>query len=203
MSLKFVPRGPINNIPALVQCLDGAKPLSEPMLDSLPTHICVIRPQWVNAGLEMIILLNQFLCLKFRGFLWIMIEDMQSQALIGFSFIHYSDVIIHTMAFQITCVSIICSTVYLGADQRKYKNSVSQAFVRGIHRSPMDSTHEGLTTRKMFPFDDIIMECIIVNTEQDNIIITIANSNQQQCPCTYVQDQSALHKTNIISICEC
>ena len=51
-SLKFVPKGPINNIPALVQIMawrrDGAKPLSEPMIVSLPTHICVTRPQWVN-----------------------------------------------------------------------------------------------------------------------------------------------------------
>ena len=52
ISLKFVPKGPINNIPALVQIMawrrPGDKPLSEPMMDSLPTHICVTRPQWVN-----------------------------------------------------------------------------------------------------------------------------------------------------------
>ena len=52
ISLKFVPKGPINNIPALVQimawCRSGDKPLSEPMMVSLPTHICVTRPQWVN-----------------------------------------------------------------------------------------------------------------------------------------------------------
>ena len=50
--LKFVPRGPINNIPALVQIMawrrPGDKPLSEPMLVFVPTHICVTRPQWVN-----------------------------------------------------------------------------------------------------------------------------------------------------------
>ena len=49
ISLKFVSKGPINNIPALVQIMawhrPGDKPLSEPMLVSLPTHICVIRPQ--------------------------------------------------------------------------------------------------------------------------------------------------------------
>ena len=52
ISLKFVPKGPINNIPALVQimawCRPGNKPLSEPMMVNLPTHICVTRPQWVN-----------------------------------------------------------------------------------------------------------------------------------------------------------
>ena len=52
ISPKFVPNGPINNKPALVQMMvwrrSGDKPLSEPMMVSLPTHICVTRPQWVN-----------------------------------------------------------------------------------------------------------------------------------------------------------
>ena len=52
ISLKFVPKGQINNIPALVQIMawrrPGDKPLSEPMMVSLPTHICVTRPQWVK-----------------------------------------------------------------------------------------------------------------------------------------------------------
>ena len=52
ISLKFVPIGPINNIPALIQIMawrrSGDKPLSEPMMVSLPTYICVTRPQWVN-----------------------------------------------------------------------------------------------------------------------------------------------------------
>ena len=52
ISLKFVPEGPMNNIPALVQIMawrrPGDKPLSEPMMVSLTTHICVTRPQWVN-----------------------------------------------------------------------------------------------------------------------------------------------------------
>ena len=52
-SLKIVPRGPINNIAALVQIMawrrPGDKPLSEPMMVYLLTHICVTRPQWVNA----------------------------------------------------------------------------------------------------------------------------------------------------------
>ena len=54
-SLKFVAKGPISNIPALVQimawCRQGDKPLSEPMMVSLTTHTCVARPQWVNTGL--------------------------------------------------------------------------------------------------------------------------------------------------------
>ena len=53
ISLKFVPRGPINNIPTLVQVMawhqPGDKPLSEPVMVRLPTHICVTRLQWVNS----------------------------------------------------------------------------------------------------------------------------------------------------------
>ena len=49
ISLKFVPKGTITNNPALVQIMawrqSGDKPLSEPMMVSLPTHICVTRPQ--------------------------------------------------------------------------------------------------------------------------------------------------------------
>ena len=52
MSLKCVPKGPINIIPAMFEIMawrrPGDKPLSEAMLVSLPTHLCVTRPQWVN-----------------------------------------------------------------------------------------------------------------------------------------------------------
>ena len=52
ISMNFVPRGPINNIPALVRimawCRPGDKSLSEQMMVSLPMHICVTRPQWIK-----------------------------------------------------------------------------------------------------------------------------------------------------------
>ena len=51
-SLKFIPKGLINNNPALVQIMawrrPGDKPLFEPIMVTLLTHICVTRPQWVN-----------------------------------------------------------------------------------------------------------------------------------------------------------
>ena len=51
-SLKFVSEGRINNIPSLVQIMAwrriGDKPLSEPRMETLLTHICVTRPEWVN-----------------------------------------------------------------------------------------------------------------------------------------------------------
>ena len=54
------------------------------------------------------------------------------------------------MASQITDVQVVCSTICSGADQRKDQSSVSLAFVRGIHRWPVDSLHKGPVTRKIF-----------------------------------------------------
>ena len=51
--------------------------------------------------------------------------------------LHYSDVIMSTMVSQITGVSMVCSTVYSGADERKHQSSTSLAFVRRIHRFPL------------------------------------------------------------------
>ena len=64
-----------------------------------------------------------------------------------------------TIASQITSITIVYSTVYSDADQRKHQSCASLAFVRGIHRGPMNFPHKWPVTRKMFPFDDVIM-CI-------------------------------------------
>ena len=71
--------------------------------------------------------------------------------------VHYNDVIMSTMASQITDVSIVYLTVPSGADQRKHQSSASLAFVWGIHRWSVNSPHKGPVTRKMFPFYDVIM----------------------------------------------
>ena len=63
---------------------------------------------------------------------------------------HYSDVIMGTMASQITSLTIVYSTVYSGTDQRKHQSSVSLVFVRRIHRWPVNSPHKGPVTREMF-----------------------------------------------------
>ena len=70
---------------------------------------------------------------------------------------HYNYVIMGAMASQITSLTIVYSTVYLGADQRKHQNSASLAFVWGILRWPVNSPHKGPVTRKMFILDDVIM----------------------------------------------
>ena len=71
---------------------------------------------------------------------------------------HYGDVVMGAIASQITSLTIVYSTVYSDADQRKHQSSASLSFVRGIHRGPVNSPHKWPVTRKMFPFDDVIME---------------------------------------------
>ena len=72
--------------------------------------------------------------------------------------LHYDDVIMSMIASQIISLAFVYSTVYSGADQRKHQSSVSLAFVWGIHRGPVNSPHKWSVTRKMFPFDDVIMK---------------------------------------------
>ena len=70
---------------------------------------------------------------------------------------HYGDVMMGAMASQITSLTIVYTTVYSGADQRKHQSSASLVFVRGIHQWPVNSQPKWPVTRKMFPFDDVIM----------------------------------------------
>ena len=72
--------------------------------------------------------------------------------------LHYDDVIVGAIASQITSHTIVYANVYSDADQRKHQSSASLAFLQGIHRGPVNSPHKGPVTRKMFPFDDVIME---------------------------------------------
>ena len=72
---------------------------------------------------------------------------------------HHGDVIMGAIASQITSLTIVYSTVYSDADQRKHQSFASLVFVRGIHRGPVNSPHKWPVTRKMFPFDDVIMCC--------------------------------------------
>ena len=64
--------------------------------------------------------------------------------------IHYSDIIMNVMASQITSVSMVCSNICSGADKKKHHSSTSLAFVRGIHRWPVNSPHKGQFCGKCF-----------------------------------------------------
>ena len=85
-----------------------------------------------------------------------------------------------TMASQITSLTIVYSTVYLGADQRKHESSASLAFVRGIHRGPVNFPHKWPVTLKMFPFDDVIMVMIYTSINKA-VIISDNDLSPVQC----------------------
>ena len=74
-------------------------------------------------------------------------------------------------ASQITSLTIVYSTVYSGTDRRKHQSYVPLAFVRGIHRWPVNSPHKGPVTRKMSPFDDVIM--LLCDSVEDETILCI------------------------------
>ena len=85
------------------------------------------------------------------------IRATQSWASAVLDVTRYNDTIMTAMTSHITSLTIVCSTVYSGADQRKHQSSASLAFVRGIHLWPVNSPHKGPITRKMIPFDDVVM----------------------------------------------
>ena len=75
-------------------------------------------------------------------------------------YFHYNDVLMSTMASKIASRTIVYSIVYSGVDKKttkKHQSSASLAFVWGIHRWPVNFPHKGPVTRKIFPFDDVIM----------------------------------------------
>ena len=91
---------------------------------------------------------------------------------------HYNDVIMSVMSSLITSLTIVYSSVYSAADQWKHQSSASLAFVKGIHRWPVNSPHKWPVTRKMFPFDDVIIPDDVLNwiflNENVRISITIS-----------------------------
>ena len=83
---------------------------------------------------------------------------------------YYNDVTMDVIASQITSLTVVYSTVYSDADQRKHQSSVSLAFVRGIHRGSVNSPHKWPVTRKVFPFDDVIMEVGLCDGHLDGLV---------------------------------
>ena len=78
ISLKFFPRGPIKGIPSLVQIMawhrPGDKPLSEPMVVSLLTHICVTGPQWVKNKIQWNRNWNSYVFIQENAFEYVVCE---------------------------------------------------------------------------------------------------------------------------------
>ena len=97
---------------------------------------------------------------------------------------HYNDVIMGAIASQIGSLTIVYSTVYSGADQRKHQSSASLAFVWGIHR------------RSMFPFDDVIMICKLIAPVEK-----LALSRHTVCALSsYLKEHNALIITTLYTV---
>ena len=85
----------------------------------------------------------------------------------------YSDVIMGATVSQITSLTTVYSTVLSGVDKKKHQSSASLAYVRGIHRWPVNSPHKWPVTRKMFPFDDVIIYSHFVGYQLFLILLSI------------------------------
>ena len=102
---------------------------------------------------------------------------------------HYCDVIMGAVASQKASLTIVYSTVYPDAVPRKHQTSASLAFVRGIHRGPVNSQHKCPVTWIMFPFDDVIM---------GNLLYCQQNRVGGACVC---DDVLYLYRSNMPSSC--
>ena len=104
----------------------------------------------------------------------------------------YGAVIMGAMASQITNLTIVYSSVYFRhrrrRRRRKHQSSASLAFVRGVHRWPVNSPHKESITRKMFPFDDVIMIWVFTDNFITVHILTIATEPQMLKPPTFCND---------------
>ena len=146
ISLKFVPMFRMNNIPALVQKMawrrPGDKPLSEPMMGNSLTHICVTRPQWVK---------HWYHCNQYQhSWLW---QHSSQWWLVAWS-LHWRhngrDSVSNHQPHD-------CILNRLFRRRSKKTSQLRVTGVWGIHGGPVTSPHKWLVTRKMFPFDDVIM----------------------------------------------
>ena len=117
--------------------------------------------------------------------------------------LHYCDVIMDVRASLITSRAIVYSTGYSGADQRKHQSSASLAFVRGVHRSPVNSPHNEPVTRKMFPSDDVIMALWFLNyfivTVRSVIPRKLSEFVQWRSVCKIIFPTS-LHMTSLLTL---
>ena len=92
---------------------------------------------------------------------------------------HYNDVILCSMASQITSLTNVYSNFYSGADQRKHQSSASLAFVWGKHRWPVISPHKWPVTRKLFLIDGVIMTNLY-STSRFGMYMNISISSDQK-----------------------
>ena len=110
---------------------------------------------------------------------------------------HYGDVIMDAIASQITSLTIVYSIVYSDADQRKHQSSASLAFVRWIHRGPVNSPHKWPVTRKMFPFYDVIMLSVNKMLQRRHLYLRCVIGG---IPCALIQYKDVILLVSEISL---
>ena len=109
---------------------------------------------------------------------------------------HYDDVIMTMLASQITSLPVVCSIVYSDVNQRKHQSSASLAFVREIHRGPVNFPHKWPVTRKMFPFDDVIMMSFKVSLHIETSNGSWRRGIKGKCPAQFMsQCYGIFHRT--------
>ena len=97
-----------------------------------------------------------------------------------------------------------CLPNRLFTHRRKHQSSASLAFVRGIHRWPVNSPHKGTVTRKIFPFDDVIIYTGTVwwwgspYRESFNVMRCIRSSRSLIVPSVIFRAQNYMHHLFII-----
>ena len=128
------------------------------MMQFTMKRITVWNP--LSANIRILLMATGWVCCRFWTSCCILCRILStsiSQSTVSLPNSHYSDVIMSKVSSQIPGVSMVCSAVYLGVDQRKHQRSASVPFVRGIQRWHMNSPHKGPVARKMFPYDDVIV----------------------------------------------
>ena len=110
-----------------------------------------------------------------------------------------------TVASQITSLTIVYTTVYSDADQSKHQSSASLAFVWGIHRGPVNSPHKWPITRKMFPFDDVIMNAghISVSWRHHDKALFTGRASYDNALRRMPQDRVTDEKSTLVQVMAC
>ena len=123
-------------------------------------------------------------------------------ALQRLEFWHYSGVMMGTMVSQITSLTIVYLTIYSGADQRKHRSFASLAYVWAFHWWPVNFPHKWPVTRKMFPYDDVIMcdpSCSLSSAYSSGLILSLVctnyHQNQRVC-CVWIRSQESFIYNN-------
>ena len=104
-------------------------------------------------------IVNIFIVLRFNLFQHNLIGKCPKEAQLDalMKHLHYNDVTMTTMASQITSLTVVYSTVYSDADKKKTSKLRVTGLCVGNSPGAVNSPHKGPVTRKMFPFDDVIM----------------------------------------------